>query len=121
LTGATGLGIWIAWLATTLPSTVLVHRWDKAWVGFDVGEAIGLAATGVLVLRRSVLVAPLAAGTAALLIADAWFDTMTATTGLLAAGTLALAVELPAAILCGGIAIKASLPPDDRRLRRWII
>jgi hypothetical protein len=59
------------------------------------------AATALAGWRRSTLLVPLAAGTAAMLVCDAWFDVVTSTPGerleaLLQAGL----AELPLAALC---------------------
>ena len=66
-----------------------------AWVGLDVMEAIGLAATGWLVRRGDPRRCLAAAATAMLLVVDAWFDISTAGSGSrLLNGTLDLHVKL---------------------------
>lgn len=72
-------------------------------------EAIGLAATGWLVLRRDIRLTMAASATAALLVADAWFDMATAQPkwSYLQAIVLALVVELPLAGFCAWLAHSA--------------
>lgn len=109
---ACGLGLlpWMYVLAAGLPAVMTAPRWPVAWIGLDVLEAAGLLATGLLASRGDRRHALAAAATAALLVVDAWFDTMTATsTGDLAAAiAMALCPELPLAALCGWLAIRAS-------------
>ncbi|WP_367320536.1 hypothetical protein [Streptomyces sp. HUAS ZL42] len=95
---------WLLVLATYLPSTVQVRHWSAMWVGLDALEALGLAVTGVLLLRRDPRRCLTAAATAALLVVDAWFDVLTSPPGSEVATALALALargaELPPATLC---------------------
>jgi len=93
---------WTLWLGVSLPSRKVAEHWDLAWVGFDLVLAAGLLGTAVALFRRSPAVQGLAAATAALLLADAWFDVVTAATTKerwFAIG-LALVGELPLAALC---------------------
>ncbi|WP_207944673.1 hypothetical protein [Actinomadura rubrisoli] len=109
---------WIGMLASTLPSTKQVSNWSAAWVGLDVMLAAGLLGTGVLFTRRDARHGLLAAATGALLLADAWFDVMTATPGAERTVALALAagLEVPLAVLCGVLAARAvpSVPSRPR-------
>lgn len=109
---ASGLGLlpWMYVLAAGLPAVMTAPRWPAAWIGLDVLEAAGLIATGLLVSRGDRRHALAAAATAALLVVDAWFDTMTATSNsdLGAAIAMALCPELPLAAVCGWLAIRAS-------------
>ncbi len=100
---------WMAVLGLTLPSTVSARHWSSAWIGLDVLETAGLALTGWLLLRRDVRVVPAASATAALLVADAWFDLTTAQPrwDYLQAIALALVVELPLAAACAAVAHSA--------------
>lgn len=109
LVTAAVLLLWIAILAATLPSTAHAQNWTEAWIGFDLLESAGLAATGWLVLRRDLRVAVVASATAAFLVADAWFDIVTSAPGwdLAQAAVLAFLVELPLAAVCGVIALTA--------------
>jgi len=92
---------WTVYLAYTLPSRQVSHRYNIAWVGFDVMLAIALGCTGYFALRRSRYLAVAAAAAATLLVVDAWFDVMTSPRDqILEAIVLALFVELPMAALC---------------------
>jgi hypothetical protein len=103
---ALALAPWIAWLLLSLPRRAFVNHWEVAWAGFDVGLAVLLAGTGIALIRRSPLAQLLAAMAATLLLADAWFDTMTArgASGLTVAVVEALLCELPLALVCLWIA-----------------
>ncbi|MGW1889006.1 hypothetical protein ACWCP6_01935 [Streptomyces sp. NPDC002004] len=99
---------WMAVLAGTLPTSAQAAHWRTAWVGFDALLALGLLGTGALVQRHDPR-APAAAGaTAALLVADAWFDMTTAAAGPEFAVAVAMAVcaELPLAVVCGLLAVR---------------
>ncbi|NUS81364.1 MAG: hypothetical protein HOY75_01075 [Streptomyces sp.] len=99
---------WLVVLATTLPPTAQVGHWNVAWVGLDALEAVGLVATGLLRRRGDDRHRLTAAATSALLVVDAWFDTVTAAPGTELAAALAMAVgaELPLAALCAALALK---------------
>jgi hypothetical protein len=101
---AAGLAMvpWVVFLVVRLPSSVRVQHWSMAWVGLDTMEALGLIATGVL---RDVRRCLTGAATAALLMADAWFDVTTAPPGDKNALLLAL-LEVPIAILCATLAVR---------------
>ncbi|WP_157430609.1 hypothetical protein [Actinomadura macra] len=100
---------WMWALATRLPSTAQVSNWSAAWVGLDFMVATGMLGTGALFTRRDARYGPVAAATGALLLADAWFDVMTAAAGAdrRAALILAAGAEVPAAVLCGILAARA--------------
>jgi hypothetical protein len=106
----TGLGMipWLVYLAVSLPASPVAWHWPAAWTGLDAMEAAGLLSTGILLLRRDPRACLTAAGTAALLLADAWFDVTTAPPGAGALSSLLMAVlaELPAAALCTAIAVR---------------
>jgi len=72
---------WIAYLAVSLPPSASARHWPVVWTGLDVAEAIGLAATGWLALRRDRRAAFCAASTATMLVLDAWFDVCTSAAG----------------------------------------
>jgi hypothetical protein len=98
----TGLLPWTVWLALSLPSRKVAEHWDLAWVGFDLLLAASLLSTAATLILHSPLLEGLAAASAALLLADAWFDTVTASTAgerWFAIG-LAVGAELPVAGLC---------------------
>ncbi|MDX3224381.1 hypothetical protein [Streptomyces sp. ME19-01-6] len=99
---------WLVVLATTLPPSTRVGHWNAAWVGLDALEALGLLATGLLRRRGDDRHRLTAAATCALLVVDAWFDSVTAAPGAELAAALAMAVgaELPLAAVCAVLALK---------------
>jgi hypothetical protein len=101
-----GLLPWTLWLGLSLPSRKLAEHWDLAWVGFDLVLAASLLATAFTLVQHSPLLEAFAAATGALLLADAWFDIVTASSTKerwFAVG-LALVGELPLAGVCFGLA-----------------
>ncbi|MCW8378686.1 hypothetical protein [Streptomyces justiciae] len=103
------LVLWLLVLAASLPTAAEVQNWSAMWVGLDALEALGLAATGVLLLRGDPHRCLTAAATAALLIVDAWIDVLTSLPGseLAPALAMALGAELPLATLCVVIAVRS--------------
>jgi hypothetical protein len=99
---ALALAPWIVWLFVSLPSQEVANNWEVAWGGFDVALGALLAATGISLARRAPSAGILASMTAALLLADAWFDIITShgTGKLVLALVEAFCVELPLAIVC---------------------
>ena len=99
---------WLLVLANGLPGTTVVTHWNTAWVGLDALEAAGLIGTGLLAARGHHLHTLTASATATLLVADAWFDTMTAAPGgdQYSALAMALGAELPLAALCAAVAVR---------------
>lgn len=93
---------WAIALGQMLPSQHVADHWDAAWTGFDVILALSLLATAYTSMRRRDLVRGLAAVSGTLLLCDAWFDTLTASTGtdLEVAILLAVFGELPLALIC---------------------
>ncbi|MFC4035557.1 hypothetical protein ACFO3J_29415 [Streptomyces polygonati] len=99
---------WLIVLATGLHPIERVPHWTTAWVGLDTMESLGLMATGLLTVRRSPLRSAAAGATGMLLVVDAWFDVTTASgpdfrTALL----MAIAAELPLAVVCATLAIRS--------------
>ncbi len=97
-----GLVPWSLWLGLSLPSRKVAEHWDLAWAGFDLVLAASLLATAVTLMRQSPLLEAFAAATGALLLADGWFDILTAGSSKerwFAVG-LGLVGELPLAALC---------------------
>ncbi|MFJ1651139.1 hypothetical protein ACIOC2_06865 [Streptomyces sp. NPDC088337] len=83
-------------------------------MGLDALESLGLVVTGLLLARRDARRCVTAAGTATLLVADAWFDTTTASAGEAAAAlAMAFCAELPLAAVCALVACRA-LPGRTR-------
>ena len=92
---------WIAYLATSLPPSVIAWHWPLAWTGLDAAMALGLAATGVLAIRRDRRVAFAAASTATVLLIDAWFDVCTSAAGRpMAFALIDMCVEVGEAAAC---------------------
>lgn len=86
----------------TLPGHYVANHWQLAWGGFDLGLGLALAATAVMVARRSPFAEVTATITGTLLCCDAWFDVLTAR-GLAdtaQAVISAVLIELPLAALC---------------------
>jgi hypothetical protein len=115
LLAAVGLALipWTAALGVALPSDHVARHWDIAWTGFDVLLTAALLTTAVAARRRKPWLQGIAAVSGTLLVCDAWFDTLTASTPdelwvalLLAAGEVSLAA------LCFALATDAT-----RRLR----
>jgi hypothetical protein len=108
-----GLGLallpWLVVLATTLPATATASHWPLAWVGLDCLEAVGLISTGVLLRRGDPRRCLTAVATSVLLLCDAWFDVTTSAPGADFATSVAMAVgvELPLALLCVRLALRA--------------
>jgi len=102
LVAALALAPWIAWLATSLPCHYQSRHWGIAWAGFDTGLALGLGLTGLAALRRAAWLERAAVATATLLIADAWFDSVTSrgAGAVTVAVAEALFLELPIAAFC---------------------
>jgi hypothetical protein len=104
---------WLLVLATGLPGTATAPHWSYAWTGLDALEAVGLITTGLPAVRGGHPRAPVAAATATLLVVDAWFDTMTAATyrDLMSALAMAVCAELPLAVLCMVMSVRATRIP----------
>jgi hypothetical protein len=92
---------WIIWLAVTLPWRYRAGGWSAAWVGFDGVLFVAFAATAWAAWRRRQVLILCLVVVAVLLCCDAWFDTTLdwGTPGFVQSLTLALAVEVPLAIL----------------------
>jgi hypothetical protein len=92
---------WALWLGFSLPARKVAHHWDLAWAGFDVVLAVALLGTAFALLTGRAVGQSFAAATGALLLADAWFDVVTAASDERWLSVLfALAGEIPIAILC---------------------
>ncbi|UKD51218.1 MULTISPECIES: hypothetical protein [Amycolatopsis] len=107
---------WLVYLHTELPATAQASHWAWTWTGLDSFEALGLLSTGLLLRcgdRRACLSS---AATSALLLADAWFDTMTAAPGpdFTLAVLMAVFAELPLAAACAVLATRAFPRPGRR-------
>jgi hypothetical protein len=98
---AAALAAWIGVLAVTLPWRYRAGGWSAAWVGFDVVLFLAFAATAWAAWRRRQVLILCLVVLATLLCCDAWFDTTLdwGTRGFIDSLTLALAAELPLAVL----------------------
>ncbi|MFF0433727.1 hypothetical protein ACFYU9_16025 [Streptomyces sp. NPDC004327] len=105
-----GLGLalipWVVYLHVGMPATAQEARWAWTWTGLDALEALALIGTGRLLMRRDPRASLTATAVTALLVVDAWFDTMTASSGedLVWAIVLAVVAELPLAVVCARLA-----------------
>jgi hypothetical protein len=96
-----GLAAWIAVLILSLPGRYTSHDWPAAWIGFDIAELAGFAATAWAAWHQRQILIFLMIVTATLLVCDAWFDVALeyGSRGFVAALLSALLVELPLALL----------------------
>lgn len=115
---AIGLLPWTAYLSVTLPPRHESVHWDIVWPGFDIGLALAIGATVIALVRCSGYLPILASVAGALLLCDAWFDTLTSQPGTeLAWATVeALLAELPLAAFCFWLAVDAESVALARRL-----
>lgn len=65
---------WIAYLILNLPLHYTARHWRGVWVGLDIAELAGFAATAWAAWHQRQVVIMCMQFTATLLIADAWFD-----------------------------------------------
>jgi hypothetical protein len=107
--GAAALFGWTIYLGSILHGQVMVRDWQVAWVGLDLMQASGLAASGVLLAQHRRLLSPVAAASACLMLVDAWFDVLTSEGGAswYVALLMACALELPAAFLLAWLSKRA--------------
>ena len=115
---AVGTIPWVVFLAVTLPRHATFHHYRGVWVGFDLGLVAVLATTAVLAWRGRPQVTMAATATATMLFVDAWFDVLTTPRGsdLVVSVVLAGAVELPLAMICLWIALRASQVTEGRAI-----
>ncbi|MFC4905721.1 hypothetical protein [Actinomadura gamaensis] len=106
--GAAVLLVWTVGMAFSIPpSEPRPVNWALLWCGFDAIEVVAMGTAAVLVRRRDAL-APIAlSALATLMVADAWFDVMTARSGYLpAALSMAAFLELPLAAALVAFAVR---------------
>lgn len=96
-----GLAAWIAILLVTLPMRYVSHDWRGVWVGLDIAELIGFAATAWAAWNQRQVLIVLMNVTGTLLFCDAWFDLALSwgSRGFTMSLLTALLVELPLAVL----------------------
>jgi hypothetical protein len=99
LAGVLLLAVWIAVLEVTLPRDYRAGGWRAAWVGFDIGLLVVLAATAWAAWRRRQILIVCLIVLAALLCCDAWFDITLdwGTSGFMVSVLSAALIELPLA------------------------
>jgi len=110
---------WSVYLLNSLPQTTVVSGWQIAWSGLDAMEAAALAGTGALLARGDDRYRLCAVAAATLLLADAWFDVVTATGahGQAVAMAMAAGAELPTAFCCAALAVR-NHPAADGTAKR---
>jgi hypothetical protein len=69
-----GLAGWIAFLILTLPARYTSSDWRAVWVGLDIAELLGFAATAWAAWTQRQIVIFFMIITGTLLVCDAWFD-----------------------------------------------
>jgi hypothetical protein len=108
---ALGLLPWIVYLALALPDHTIAANYRLAWVGYDIGLLALLGSVAWLAMRRATSIEIAASCTGAALVADAWFDTVTAASAADRTQAIVAAVllEVPLAALCLWIARNAEL------------
>ncbi len=96
-----GLAGWIALLILTLPGHYTSDDWRTVWVGLDLAELAGFAATGWAAWHQRQIAIFLMIITGTLLVCDAWFDVALdyGSHGFVASVVSAVLVELPLAFL----------------------
>jgi hypothetical protein len=96
-----GLAGWIAILLLTLPSHFTSSDWRAVWVGLDVAELAGFAATGWAAWHQRQIVIFLMIITGTLLVCDAWFDLALdyGSSGFTVSVVTAVLAELPLAFV----------------------
>ncbi|MGD0238780.1 MAG: hypothetical protein ABSB59_00475 [Streptosporangiaceae bacterium] len=96
-----GLAAWIAILLVTLPMRYVSHDWRGVWVGLDLAELAGFAATAWAAWNQRQVLIVLMNVTGTLLVCDAWFDLALAwgSRDFIMSLLTALVVELPLALL----------------------
>ena len=96
-----GLAGWIAILVLTLPGRYTSSDWRAVWVGLDIAELLGFAATGWAAWHQRQVVVFFMIMTGTLLLCDAWFDLALnyGSSGFMASVLSALLAEFPLAFL----------------------
>jgi hypothetical protein len=103
-----GLAGWIAFLILTLPARYTSSDWRAVWVGLDIAELAGFAATAWAAwYQRQVLIFFMII-TGTLLVCDAWFDTALdyGSNGFAMSLLSALLAEFPLAFIMFAAAIR---------------
>jgi len=92
---------WIAILLLTLPGRYTSSDWRAVWVGLDIAELLGFAATAWAAWHQRQLVIFFMVMTGTLLLCDAWFDLALSygSSGFTASILSAVLAEFPLAFL----------------------
>jgi len=92
---------WIAYLILTLPDHYTSSDWQAVWVGLDIAELAGFAATAWAAWHQRQVIIFFMIITGTLLVCDAWFDLALdyGSPGFAMSLASALVVELPLALL----------------------
>jgi hypothetical protein len=95
------LAAWIAILLQTLPGRYTSSDWRAVWVGLDIAELLGFAATAWAAWHQRQIVIFFMIITGTLLLCDAWFDLALnyGSSGFMASILSAVLAELPLAFL----------------------
>jgi len=95
------LAAWIAILLLTLPVRYTSSDWRAVWVGLDIAELLGFAATAWAAWHQRQIVIFFMIMTGTLLVCDAWFDLALnyGSSGFTASVLSAALAELPLAFL----------------------
>jgi hypothetical protein len=95
------LAAWIAFLLLTLPERYTSTDWQVVWVGLDIAELLGFAATAWAAWHQRQVVIFFMVMTGTLLVCDAWFDLTLAygSSDFTASVLSAVLVEFPLAFL----------------------
>jgi hypothetical protein len=101
LVGVLLLAIWIGILEVKLPPDYRAGGWRAAWVGFDIGLLLVVAATAWAAWRRRQVLIVCLMVLATLLCCDAWFDITLdwGTNGFMLSVLSAALIELPLAAM----------------------
>lgn len=101
MTCCVALAAWIAILILTLPGRYTSTDWRTVWVGLDIAELAGFAATGWAAWHQRQILIVLMVVTGTLLVCDAWFDVALSygSPDFVASIISAVVVELPLAFL----------------------
>jgi len=95
------LAAWIAFLLLTLPARYTSNNWQAVWVGLDIAELLGFAATAWAAWHQRQIVIFFMVMTGTLLLCDAWFDLALdyGSSDFIASLLSAILVEFPLAFL----------------------
>ena len=95
------LATWIAILILTLPERYTSSDWRAVWVGLDIAELLGFAATAWAAWQQRQIVIFFMVMTGTLLLCDAWFDVALnyGSDGFTASVLSAVLAEFPLAFL----------------------